>query len=571
MLVAFSVIVARLVYLQVYTALTLLYRSKRNYIRYEQIISPRGSLCDRFGRQLATNRPLVSLVWQGTGNRRLTELQQLDLTWLAERGFLNVTSRDIEVKERQRRTYVLVEELTFDQLSLIMERFPEHANIQCKTHLQRYYPEGALACHVLGYISVATQRAVSYQADTVDCTGVMGLERAFDMALRGIPGQMLTTINSFGHCIAQQELQAALRGDTIHTTLDSDFQHLAEHCFPENERGVIIMMEATTGALRVVVSRPGFDPNMFTRSISSAQWHKLVEDQAFINRAFSACYPPASLFKLVTMIAALDTGVIGPHERWYCPGYTIFAGRPYACMHRRAHGHVVIEDAISKSCNIPFYDIAAKIKINTLALYAQWLGLGTSTQSVVGEKIGLIPTAQWKYARFGEPWWPGETLSASIGQTYNLITPMQACRMIGTICQGYQVVPRLLESQPIERVVPPINPAVFERIKQSMRDAALSKGTAQALKGLDMLIYAKTGTAQTRNLAKQADGVPLTPVPKSHESHGWFAAHVTYKNDTPFVIVVLLEHVGSSRHAVAVAKQFLRAYQKVSDGRARSS
>jgi penicillin-binding protein 2 len=559
MLGAFVIIVIRLFYLQISTSLALFYRSKRNYLRYEAIVSPRGSLCDRYGRQLATNRPIVSLVWHGTGNRYLTPSQLGAVEKLNSLGIITCDSQELAVKERQRRKYMLVEELSFNQLSVLMEQFPEHANVKCETRMQRYYPQGSLACHVLGYISLAAEKA-----GNAHCVGVMGLERAFDSLLRGVPGQMLTTINSCGHCISQQELQQALGGEAIYTTIDSDYQRIAEDCFPEHERGAIIVMEATTGALRVVVSRPGFDPNLFTRKMSSPEWQGLVEEQAFLNRAFSACYPPASLFKLVTMIAALDTGIIGSHERWYCPGYAIFAGRPYRCMNRDGHGHVTIEDAIGRSCNIPFYDIASKLKINTLAVYAQCLGLGTPTNSVIGEKIGLIPTTQWKYERFREQWWPGESLSASIGQSYNLITPAQAARMIAAVCEGYRVAPFLLKGHTVERVAVPINPAVLERIKESMLRVA-REGTGKALKHLKMRLYAKTGTAQTRNLSSQAS-TTLTDEQRQRDSHAWFAAHVTYKQDTPFVIVVLLEHAGSSRHAVQVAKKFLEAYQKLVDG-----
>lgn len=555
LLALFATILGRLFYLQIYVSLSLLYRSKHNYIRYESVSSPRGSIVDCKGKQLATNRPVISLIWQGTGNRRLHATQKDALDRLIKLLGIDINASDIERKERQRRRSTLVEELSFNQLSVVMEQFPDHANIRCETHMQRYYPEHQLACHVLGYITLAV-----HQMGSVQQSGVMGLERAFDVALRGIPGQILTTINSCGHHISQQELHRALAGETIHTTIDSDYQKIAEACFPENERGVFLMMDAATGALRVVLSRPGFDPNVFTHSVAKADWQNLLDNQAFLNRAFSACYPPASLFKLVTMIAALDTHIISPAETWYCPGYTVFAGRPYACMNRRVHGYVTIEDAISKSCNIPFYDIACKVKINTLAAYAHWLGLGSSSNNIIGDKAGLIPTTQWKYARYGEPWWPGETLSASIGQSYNLITPLQACRMVGTICQGYRVVPFLIEGHPVERVVPSISTAILGRIKQAMRHAA-QVGTGSLLKHLPMVIYAKTGTAQTRSLAQSA------LFSTGPDSHAWFAAHVTYEDNDPFVIVIFLERAETSRRAVSVAKDFLLAYKKLCDER----
>lgn len=551
-LVGFICIAARLIHLQIISQTALLYRSKRNYLRCKQIPSPRGSIYDRNGILLATNRPIVRLVWQGSGNRQLSDTQQQDLIHLGSLLGTSWDETDIKSTESRRQSSMLLDDISFDQLSIILEQFPDHTNIMLETHFQRYYPHQHLAAHILGYISDITNNQ----------TGVMGLEKACNATLCGIHGQVLTTINSYGQSLSQQEVLQARNGGDIHTTLDITLQQCAEQAFPEGSAGTFIVMEATTGALRAVLSRPSFDPNIFLSSISIDEWTGLTKASTFLNRAFCAAYPPASLFKLVTITAALDTHLISQYESWYCPGYSLFHGRQYGCMHRKQHGFVAIDESLSKSCNIPFFEIAKSIKINTLAHYAHMLGLGISTHNVIGEKSGLIPTTQWKQSTFHEPWWPGETLSVAIGQSFTLVTPIQMCRMMGTVCQGYTVMPHLIDNRQIEKVVPPINPQVFALLRQALKGTA-NTGTGQILRSLHhMNIYAKTGTAQTCALKEDPTTGETDPATRAH---GWFAAQVTYKDQPPLILVILLEHAGSSKVTTRVAKDFLMRYKRQVD------
>jgi len=549
LLLAFATIIGRLAYLQIQTAYTLFRRGKQNYLRYEQVASPRGNIYDCTGKLLATNKPIIQLVWQGTGHSTLTATQRTTLAKVQQILSLPLNESAITQVERRKTALILQNDLSFEQLSCIMEQFPNDPNLTFKTDFIRYYPHGTVACHILGYLSAATTQLA----------GVMGLEKACDTLLRGVPGQVLHTINAFGSVLSQQEVYQARAGNSVQTTLNVDLHMIAEACFPEGYAGAVVIMEASTGALRVVLSQPMFDPNMFLTGVNAHTWQQLLDRKAFLNRVFSACYPPASLFKLVTMVMALDTHLIEPDEVWFCPGYILFCGRLYHCMNQTAHGHITVKQAIAKSCNIPFFELGKRIKINTLAQYAHWLCLGSTTNSIIGEKIGLIPTTHWKQATMKEPWWPGETLSVAIGQGALQVTPLQICRAIGTICQGYSVTPHLLQNTPVERTIPPINPAVFTIIKDAMKHV-VTTGTGKKLANLaNMHVYAKTGTAQTRALSSVIEGDATS------QAHGWFAAHVTYKDQPSFVIVILIEHSGTSRIPTTVAKEFLTQYQQYID------
>lgn len=556
MSLAFAGIIARLFYLQVYQSTKLLELSQHNCLRIEKVIPPRGNIVDCNGLLIATNRPLVHLVWHGTGNKQLDQEQLETLADLeALFGYPVVTPQNITPFEQYGRDVYLANDLSFVQLSALLERFPQNKNLYIKNDFKRFYPQATIACHVLGYLS-----GISYEP-----TGQMGLEKSYNETLRGTPGVQLTTVNSIGRHVTTQQAQQAYNGEMIATTLDSAVQEIAERHFPADCAGACIVMDAQTGALRVMISHPVFDPNRFVNPLTSEEWQTLQEEKPFLNRALSATYPPASLFKLVTLIASLETNTVTPASSWVCHGFIEFGNQKRHCMHREGHGPLTLQEALAKSCNIPFYEMGKKLKIDTLAEYAHMFGLGEKTHISLPEVPGLIPTSAWKKATFKQRWFPGETLSIAIGQGYTLVTPLQICRMINAICDGNLVTPRILEAEPIVRTPLSIRPATLNFVRNSMRKV-IERGTGQSLSYLkDVTIYGKTGTAQVRKLPKNGS---MRMRNKADREHGWFAAYVRYKTYPPFVVVILAEHVESSVISAHIARDFLKEYFTYLDAKA---
>jgi penicillin-binding protein 2 len=320
-------------------------------------------------------------------------------------------------------------------------------------------------------------------------------------------------------------------------------------------------MDPSDGAILALVSRPNFDPNIFLAPINPAQWQMLQNKQPFLNRAFNSCYPPGSIFKLVTASAALENGLITPQSSVFCHGYMTFAERRYWCSQRDGHGRLTASQALAKSCNILFYEIAKKINIDVLAQYAHKFGLGRKTNICFSEKEGLIPTNSWKMESKGERWWPGETLSAAIGQSYLLVTPIQVACMISSIFTGYLVTPRILINETLKKQPLEIRHSTLEFLRESMR-AVVTKGTGIRVSHVKNIeIYAKTSTAQIKNFKK--DDNPE----ETHQEHGGFVAYFKYKDNKPLTIVITAENAGTSRVATAIAKEFLIEYKKLMDVR----
>lgn len=551
LLVASSVIVCRLVYLQIIQQHLLYIQSQKNFLRIEKIRSPRGNILDANGALLATNRPATDLYWHGTGNRHLTAQQEEILERIR-----TITGQDLmsgpeqrdELKraERYSKDLLLVEDLTFEQLSQLEEQFAAIANILIKITFKRHYPHRRMACHVVGYIGSLNLEEI----------GKMGIEKICEQELKGLEGSRLRTINSCGTSLAEIELQKGMAGRDINMTIDLALQQIAEETFPEDQSGIILVMDPLDGAIRALVSRPDFDPEIFLRHVTQEEWAALQEKQPFLNRVFNACYPPGSIFKIVTMSAALEQGIIKQDASWFCPGYYSYASRNYGCHLHTGHGTLSTCECLTHSCNIVFYEIGRRINVDIIADYAKKYGLGVKTGSPFNEKLGIIPNKAWKRKNRHERWYTGETLSVAIGQSFLLVTPIQVARMIGSIFTRTLVKPRILMDDPVYSEPLDIRPETLSFIKKSMKDVVIH-GTARRvgkISGFEM--YAKTSTAQVCSLTKRDLG-------KKYVEHSWYVSYNQYKKERPFVLLVLIENSGSSRIPSGLAREFLLKYRSI--------
>ena len=556
----FCIIATRLLYMQIIHGHFFWHRSQKNYQGSEKIVSLRGEIVDHNGILLATNRPVIDIYWQGTGYRSLQNkhLEVLaSLENICQTIFPEEKRETLRHAERRRQKLKLYNDLSLEQLGKISELWNDHPNIDIEKSSQRFYPYGNIASHILGYLTSIDNE---YQ-------GKMGIENIFDRSLKGTHGTLETIKNSLGITLKHREILPPKPGDRIQTTLDLSFQQLADEAFYPDMTGTLILMDPYQGDIKAIVSRPTFDPNIFNKPISLDTWQQLQEQRPFINRAFNACYPPASIFKLVSLSAAIETGLITQETKTDCRG-TITFGRKYGCGRRYGgHGNVNIMETVAHSCNILFYRIGKKIDIDVLMNYAHRFGLGEKTGIILDEKTGLMPTRTWKKAMYGEPWWPGDTLQATIGQTYLLVTPIQISRMISSIFTGYLVTPRLVANEPP-------TPRVRLRIKNSTRNllqeamkAVVSQGTGKDLFPLTkkgFTLYAKTGTGQTSNREKRSLG-------GKHLEHAWSAVYFSYKNKPPLTLIVLIEHVGGSGEARGCVKRFLTKLAKHYDEQKKDS
>ncbi|QQR54243.1 hypothetical protein IPH25_00245 [bacterium] len=545
---SFAVIIYRLVYLQLLNNEELLIRSHKNFLRLATILPDRGDIVDCKGTVIATNKPFYVLSWKSVYKKVLTydqvlELQRvaaiLELSKSEEQELLAHISRASKLQQ----IYSFSKPLTSKQVHMIKEIFPAHENIFIQTLYQRYYPYSTVASHLIGYVAKG--------AENVE--GKIGLEKLCNDSLKGSAGTILKSIDSAGSAIQTTLLRQSLHGNSVVATVDMNLQLISEQVFLHEFIGAMIIFDPHTGAVKALVSRPTFDPTVFLNPIAQKAWDALQVKDTFVNRALVP-YPPGSIFKLVTMCAALETGIIEPDSSWHCKGYTVFGKRKYFCARRRGHGTLSLKEAVAYSCNTLFFEIAKKLDIDVLADYAKRFGFGQKTGFLLYEQHGLVPNRNWKREIKGQPWWPGETLSAAIGQTFLLASPLQVACFIGSIFTKKLYRPRILENEPISSRDVDIQDSTLHFLKKSMK-SVVRRGTGKGIPAIkDLQIYAKTSTAQISSLKKAEFN-------KNYSEHGWFAAYFTYKDQAPLVLVLLVEKAGTSRVPISIAKQFFLRYR----------
>lgn len=548
---AVLIILVRLFYLQIEQGSFFKTMGQNNFLRTEVIPPLRGNLLDCNGVVLASNRPVYNLYWQGGLAEKLSTyhialLKKLE-TVVGETLSSEENLKILQEAERCASRILLKSDLSFDQLCQISEQCSNVASLVIENRFKRIYPYQSLASHVLGYLS------------RVENVGREGLESAVQNELEGQKGYRVHVINATGKMLEQRVSKQAIAGANIALTLDYELQAAAEAVFGADQLGAFILMDPETGAIRTLVSFPNFDPNIFLESITQEEWQeKMIVNRPLLDRATCAIYPPASLFKLVTFAAGLEEKVIDPHSVIDCQGHIMFCGRPYHCMRHTGHGPLIPRQALGVSCNIPCFTIAKKMKADKLAEYAGWFGLGKKTDFLLPEKSGLVPSSSWKKTVKNERWWGGETLSMSIGQSYLLVTPLQIIRMVASICTGYLVKPRILQSEEIKKENLKFRPETLKLLREGMKEA-VNVGTVRILSlisGFD--VHAKTGTAQTCSLDKEKHF-------KHQYEHAWVTGYFSYKGSKPLAMVALLENEGSSSVALQFVNKFLRKYRELKD------
>ena len=364
----------------------------------------------------------------------------------------------------------------------------------------------------------------------------------------------------------------ATMGARVTLTIDAELQRFAHSTLSEHKSASAVVMDAHTGAIYALASYPSFDPTLFSRGIPSDIWQKFQSDPALplTHKAIAGQYPPGSTFKMITMLAGLEKGVINPANKVYCPGFYHLGRDKFHCWKKYGHGKVNLEEALQKSCDVYFYEMAAEIGIDKIAETAARFGLGQEIGfDISGERSGLMPNKKWKYGRFGEKWHPGETVVASIGQGYILTTPLQLAVMTSRLVNGgYAVEPwitaQIGEYSFIRDVWPKMNVNEYHLrlIRNGMQKVVNHKdGTAYGSRILeeDMKMAGKTGTAQVRRITKEQRqlGTKNEDLPWEQRHHALFVGYAPYDNPK-YVCSVVVEHgVGGSKTAAPIAQKLL--------------
>ncbi|PHS24141.1 MAG: penicillin-binding protein 2 [Robiginitomaculum sp.] len=577
-LVGFGALTARLYKLQILQADRYRGLSDDNQFNFQLLAPSRGRILDRHGAPLATNADNFRLL---LAPEQVPDIDEL-LVRLGKIVDLSDDTRariDKAIKRGGKSsTVVLAENLDWTDFASANLHLPELPGVRPEVGEVRVYPDGPSMAHVLGYVGRVPESMDSDEDPLLRHPGFRigrtGAERALDKDLRGKAGALKVEVSALGRVVRELPDPATIArpGKDITLTLDQRIQSFAAKRL-EGQSAAVCAIDIATGAVPVLLSTPGFDPNLFAKGISGPDYRALLQDEfkPLFNKALGGTYPPASCVKPVIALTALRQGVTDSHERVRCTGKIKLGDREFHCWKRRGHGPVNMLGAIGKSCDIYFYEMARRLGIDNIRDAVREFGFGENFDlGIGGGSTGLVPDQAWKRARFGTSWSQGETLIAGIGQGYLATTPMQLAVMTARLASGRKVVPYLIEGQGEQNFGDlGFSLASFGAARAGMIAVCEAPwGTAHRLGGLglgDLKMAGKTGTGQVRRITKleRDDRVRKNnELPWTLRDHALF---VTYAPaDKPrYAVAVVIEHGGGgSVVAAPPARDILRELLK---------
>lgn len=576
---AFVVIFIRLIYLQVVMGDEFHRLSLNNSIRLQSIDPPRGRLYDRNGNLLVDNRPSfdVQVTLKDAGPLHQT-LEKLSLHLQTPADMLLSKIRQTQGASAY-KPLLLKQDVGRDTLASIEVNKFDLPGVSVNVNLRRQYIYERSAAHLIGYLSEISPdelKSGSYpDCRSGDLIGKFGAEKVYENFLRGKRGGRQVEVNANGLVVRILKTVDAEPGQNVYLTIDQKLQHRTEELL-EGVAGAAVAIEPGTGQILALASSPSFDQNSFAGGITHEQWDLLISNpfKPMSNRAIQGEYPPGSTYKIVTALAGLQEGVINEQTILSCPGYYRFGNRAYRCWKKEGHGRVDIIKAVEESCDVFFYQVGQRLGVDRLAWYAKGFGLGSATGVVLDhEAQGLIPTAAWKKKRSGVPWQEGETLSAAIGQGFDLATPLQMALLVAALANGgNRYRPTIVDSlqsadgQLLQKNAPqligklPVSPSNLDIVKRGLwRVVNGENGTARGSRLVDIDMSGKTGTSQVIS-RKEDESLTEADMPAHLRSHAWFVAYAP--SDEPRIAVAVVVENGEhgSGAAAPLAREMIKTY-----------
>lgn len=567
-------LLARLWYLQVVQGKELLKQSESNRTRLLSVRAPRGTILDRKSRTIASSRPQFVVL----ATPEILNKQPEAMSTLA--AILQISKSDLMsiIKKGDGRPgspMRVAMDVGLDKVAMIGELRTRLPGVSVELDHIRDYRLSSSICHVVGYLGKISQnemdnaKANKLEYGPNDYVGKTGLEKQYESELRGTDGGKQIEVNAMGRAVRILGEKPSLPGQTLKLTIDSDLQAAAYKALGRQVGGVAAI-DPNSGAVLAMVSTPGFDPNLFAKSVDPQAWKNIMANRnhPMLNRSLTNAYPPGSVFKPMVAIAGLKYDACTKYTSTYCSGVKKLGNRRFRCW--TVHRGVDFIKALSESCDIWFYELGLRLHIDRMASVVKQFGIGKATGIDLPNEsrrkngsLGTMPDAEWKKKRFGESWYPGDTLNTSIGQGYVLVTPLQmavataALATDGKVRRPY-IVDEILDSQgklvrkTKAKLVKQVEaaPEYFELVRNGMRAAVVS-GTGRVVDMPGIAVAGKTGTAQA----------------PPHAAHGWFICFAPVENPQ-IAIACVVEH---GKHGASTAAPVCRAILDVYFGKLKAA
>jgi len=566
-------LILRLAWMQIFQGPQYKKIAEENRIRQVVAQAPRGTVYDRNGAILISNRPsfAISVIPSEYTNAAAGSI-------ISEIAGLTPDEIEKMVRDGEKFPFTpvrLKRDADASMITKIEERKENLPGVIIEAVPIRHYVYNTLAAHVFGYVGTISdeeyekRKELGYRPN--DLMGKAGLEREYEEVLRGIDGGLQVEINAMGEEVQVLGNKPAIQGRGLVLTIDANIQKAAEEALGlqiEASRkmgeaakgGSAVVLDIKTGGVLAMVSLPSFDPNVFAGGITTKDWSALINNpnNPLTNRSIQSIYPPASVFKIITAAAALEMNYTNSSEIFQDKGVYILNGWSFYGWNTKGLGPLNVVGALALSSDPVFYELGHRMGIDNLASYALTFGLGKKTGiKLLGEEAGLVPTEEWKMTTFGEGWYPGETLIAAIGQGYYLVTPLQQAMVLMAVANGGVVYRPILadkvlnvDGQVETKFAPEIlrtvylRPDTWEVIRQGLTAVTTTGTGATVFNGFPHKVAGKTGSGESGR----------------GTTHSWFACYAP-ADDPKIAVAVLVDEGGEGSVAAGpVARKILEAY-----------
>ncbi len=531
--------------------------AKNNTTRTAITRAPRGIMYDRHGEILATSKQSLSVIVFPAVLRKHKDKVLVART-LSH--FIPTSNEELlklfeDMDPTTPLPITLDNDVSIESAIKIFENQESLPGIAVEKQATRYYPHNEVAAHVLGFVGQANNDELkegrTRGLGLGDIVGKEGLEKVYDEILQGTKGESRVSVDRYGRGLkegsnSKKVIKDAIKGNDIHLTIDINLQKVAYEALKDMS-GAAIVLNPKNGEIYALVSTPSFDPNIFTKPVAPGVYNDLIARKVFVNRAISS-YPPGSIWKPLTSLAALEHGVATEDEVLRVSGGVYFGGFKFGDWTNKEDSMNIVE-ALAWSRNTFFYQIAKRMQPEWIANTGRKFGAGSKTGvELFGESAGVVPDPEWKKKYVKEPWFPGNTLHLAIGQSFLMLTPIQAAKIISGIAnKGYSPQLHLIKNPEKEKLIPikGFSQGTYDIVRKGL-ETCIDSGTGQASKFTEFKVAGKTGSAEVKGY--------------SHTTHGWFASYAP-ADDPEIVVAVFAEGAGHGGSVAApVAKKIYEAW-----------
>ncbi|MGD0429751.1 MAG: penicillin-binding protein 2 [Acetobacteraceae bacterium] len=542
--------------------------AEENSISGRLIAPQRGRILDRYGKVLAgslINFRALLITEQAVDVRQsLESFSEIVPLSDSERARI-----DRDVRHGKSYIPILIKEyLSREAMTKIEVNAPDLPGIVIDAGTSRTYNYPYELAHILGYVAPPSDDDMNGDAMTAlpgVKVGRAGIEKFYDLALRGRPGVMHLEVNAVGRVIRELDRNDGVNGDDIGLAFDLDLQLTVQKLLGD-EAASAVVLDCTNGEIMAMASNPSYDPTLFATGVSQDQWKEWTKDRRtpLINKASSGLYAPGSTFKMCVALAALDGKTINYKDRLSCPGFFDLGNARFHCWLKRGHGSLDLHGGIKNSCDVFFYQLALKTGIDRIAAMAHRLGLGAELDiDIPGQRVGLVPTREWRMSK-GHPWEPGDTVSCGIGQGYIAVTPLQLATYAARIATGRAIQPHFTRkiagvlqpgSQPDDWPDLAVPDIMLDAVRSGMFAVVNEPGgtapRAKLANGVQMA--GKTGSSQVRRVSRaqrESGKFDSKNLPWEFRPHALFVAYAPYEQPR-YALAVVVEHGNAGAAAAA--------------------